>query len=89
VNANLRVLRRCEAVQMVTDLRTATENVISLLAESSDVDKVLGAETLVLLQTKRNILESEILWAERDAIDAAERDLEMLKRAAVQKGGAQ
>lgn len=86
-NANLRVLRRVEAVQMVTDLSTAIENVISLLDEVSDSGKVLGADTLVLLQTKRNVLQVEMGWAERDAVEAAARDLEVLKQAAAQREG--
>ena len=85
-NANLRVLRRCEAQQMVTDLNLVIDNIISLLADASDVDKVLGAETLVLVHTKRNVLEGEISWAERDAVAAAERDLETLRQAAAQRG---
>lgn len=65
--ANVAVLRRAEAEDMVKDLETAIHNVISLLDGASDMDKVRGADTLVLLQTKRNILEGEIASADRAA----------------------
>lgn len=77
--AQARVLHRNEAQQMVADLGTAINNVISLAAEASDVDKVLAADTLVLLRTKQATLESEIAWTDREA---AERDLAVLKRGA-------
>lgn len=78
-----RVLPRNEAQQMVTDLGTVMHNVIMLAAEASDIDKTAALDTLVMLATKRNILESEIAWTDREA---AERDLATLKRVAEQRG---
>lgn len=82
--AHTRVLHHNEAQQMVADLGTAINNVISLAAEASDVDKILAADTLVLLRTKQATLEGEIAWADRDA---AQRDLATLKQAAEQRQG--
>jgi len=84
VKQQARILHRNEAQQMAVDLGTAINNVIALAAEMSDVDKVLATDTLVLLRTKQSILEGEIAWTEREA---AERDLETLKRAAAQREG--
>jgi hypothetical protein len=86
VNRQLqRVLPRNEAQQMVTDLGTAIDNVITMAGEMNDLDKVLAVDTLVLLHTKRSTLRSEIAWTDREG---AERDLATLKQAAAQRGGA-
>lgn len=77
-----RVLHRNEAQQMVTDLGTAINNLICLAAEMSDTDKVCALDTLILLRTKQSTLEGEIAWADREA---AQRDLDVLKRAATQR----
>jgi len=86
MNAGLtRVLHRNEAAQMVTDLAFAIERIIMIAADADDPTKVCALDTAVLLQTKKNIIESEIAWADREA---AERDLATLRRAAAERGGA-
>ena len=80
-NANLRVLSRGDAVQLRTDLGTAMEKIVSVAAEASDSEKIMAMDALVILQNKRSLIESEIIWAERDA--AADGG-----RAEAKKGGA-
>jgi hypothetical protein len=79
-------LARAEALQMVTDLGTAIGNVISLAAEMSDTDKVFAMDTVILLHTKRSVLEGELRYSD---CAAAERDLDVLKQAAERRGGGQ
>jgi hypothetical protein len=83
VSRHHRVLARNEAQQMATDIGQAIGNLIGLAAEMTDTDKVFALDTLVLLQIKRNILEGEIAWTDREA---AERDLATLQQVAAQKG---
>jgi hypothetical protein len=64
------VLPRSAAMQMVEDLGTAIHNIVSLAEQSSDSDKVLAMNTLLLLQTKRNVLESEVMWSNEAATGA-------------------
>lgn len=60
-----RVLHRNEALQMVTDLGDCIENVINIADGAEDHTKILALDTLVLLQTKRQILQCEIArWAD-------------------------
>ncbi len=64
MKAHQRVLHRNEAQQMVSDLGDAIENVIMLAGEMTDTDKVLAVDTLIILQTKRNILQGEISYTD-------------------------
>lgn len=61
-----RVLHRNEAEQMATDSGTVINNVISLAAEASDVDKLLAMDTIVTLRIKQSILEGEIAYSDRE-----------------------
>lgn len=61
------VLPRSEAMQMATDLGTAIHNIISLAEQGDDTDKVLALDTLVLLQTKRNVLDCGVMWSKEPA----------------------
>jgi len=84
VKPQARVLHRNEAQQMVADLGTAINNLIGLAAEMGDTDKVFAMDTLVILRTKQATLEGEIAWSDREA---AQRDLDVLKRAAERREG--
>ncbi len=83
MKAHQRVLQRNEAQQMATDLGDAIENVIMLAGEMTDTDKVLAVDTLIILQSKRNILQGELAYSD---CEGGERDLETLRRAAEQRG---
>jgi len=80
------VLARNEAQQMVSDLGTAIENVIGLAAEMSDTDKVFAMDTIILLNTKRSVLQGGLRYTD---YPAAERDLDVLEQVAQRRGGAQ
>jgi hypothetical protein len=69
VNAitNAGILSRGEAVQMVTDLNTVIDKIISIAADAPDLDKVVALEALAIVKCKRDILEGEIAEADREA----------------------
>lgn len=70
--ANDRVLRRCEAEQLLVDLSKVSEKITSIAAEASESDKVLAMDALVILQNKRNTVEDEIMLADAQAAKASE-----------------
>jgi len=80
-----RVLHRNEAQQMDLDLGDVIEKLIMLAGEMDDTDKVIAVDAMIIVQSKRNILQGELKYS---ACEAAERDLETLKQAAAHRGGA-